>query len=59
VLGIARRTPHLLHLIVDHCHYRVIGDAALARTVVVQDVTEPKPALLHEKPPKNLLAGLE
>jgi hypothetical protein len=28
----------------------VIGDAALARTVVVQNVTEPKPALLHELP---------
>jgi hypothetical protein len=28
----------------------VVRDAALARTVVVQNVTEPKPALLHELP---------
>jgi hypothetical protein len=25
----------------------VIGDAAFTRTIVVQNVTEPKPALLH------------
>jgi hypothetical protein len=28
----------------------MIGDAALTRTVVVQNVTEPNPALLHELP---------
>jgi hypothetical protein len=28
----------------------MIRDAALARTIVVQNVTEPNPALLHELP---------
>jgi hypothetical protein len=47
MVRVARRAARLLHLIVDHRHDGVIGDAALARTVVVQNVTEPKPALLH------------
>ena len=46
VLGVARRAARLLHLIVNHRHDRVVGDAALTRAVVVQNVTEPKPALL-------------
>ncbi len=37
----------LLDLIFDHGHDGVVGDAALARAVIVQNVTEPKPALLH------------
>jgi hypothetical protein len=28
----------------------MIRDAALPRTVIIQNVTEPKPALLHELP---------
>jgi hypothetical protein len=28
----------------------MVGDTALARTVVVKNVTEPNPALLHELP---------
>ena len=37
----------LLDLIFDHGHDGVVGDAAFARAVIVQNVTEPKPALLH------------
>jgi hypothetical protein len=37
----------LLDLIFDHGHDGMVGDAALARAVIVQNVTEPKPALLH------------
>ena len=37
----------LLDLILNHGHHGMTGDAALAGTVVVQNVTEPKPALLH------------
>jgi hypothetical protein len=33
----------------------VIGQPPLARTVVVQYVTETQPALLHSTPPKNNL----
>jgi hypothetical protein len=47
MVRIARGAARLLHLILDHRHYRVVGDAALARTIVIQNVTEPKPALLH------------
>jgi hypothetical protein len=51
VLRVARGAPRLLDGVVDHRDDRVIGDAALTRTVVVQNVTEPKPALLHENSP--------
>jgi hypothetical protein len=47
VIRVARGAARLLHLIVNHRHNRVIGDAAFTRTIVVQNVTEPKPALLH------------
>jgi hypothetical protein len=47
VVRVARGASRLLHLVVNHRDDRVIGDAALARTVVVEDVTEPNPALLH------------
>jgi hypothetical protein len=48
VIRVARGTPRLLHLVLNHRHNGMIGDAALARTIVVQNVTEPKPALLHQ-----------
>jgi hypothetical protein len=47
MIRVARRAACLLHLIVDHRDNRVIGDATFTRTVIVQNVTEPKPALLH------------
>jgi hypothetical protein len=47
VIRVARGAARLLHLIVNHRHNRVIGDAAFTRTIVVQNVTKPKPALLH------------
>jgi len=50
VLGVTRRTPRLPNVVIDHGDDDVVRDAALARTVVVQNVTEPKPALLHELP---------
>ena len=57
VIRVARRAASLLHLVFDHCNDRVIGDAALARTIVVQNVTEPKPALLHELPRSRSFSG--
>jgi hypothetical protein len=47
MIGIARRAPGLLHFIVNHRHDGVICDAALPRAIVVENVTEPRPALLH------------
>jgi hypothetical protein len=57
VIRVARCAASLLHLVFDHRDDRVIGDAALARTVVVQNVTEPKPALLHELPRSRSFSG--
>jgi hypothetical protein len=45
----------LFDVILDHRDDCVIGDTALARTVVVQHVAGPKPALLHALPRKTSL----
>jgi hypothetical protein len=50
VFGVAGGTACLPDLVIDHRHDRVIGDTAFTRTVVVENVTEPEPALLHELP---------
>lgn len=42
----------LFDFVFDHRHDGVIRNAALARTVVVQHVARPKPALLHALPRK-------
>jgi len=47
VIRVTRHAARLLHLVINHGNNRVIGDAAFTRTIVVQNVTEPKPALLH------------
>src|SRR5688500_12818774 len=50
VVRVARRAARLLDGILNHRDNHVIGNAALARTIVVENVTEPNPALLHELP---------
>jgi hypothetical protein len=52
VLGITHDAACLLDVVVDHRDDGVIGDTALARTIVVQHVAGPKPALLHAIPRK-------
>ena len=47
VLGVARRASCLLDVFLDHGDNRVIGHASLAWTVVVQNVAQTQPALLH------------
>jgi hypothetical protein len=47
MIDVTGRAARLLHLIVNHSNDDMIGDAALTRTIVVQYVTKPKPALLH------------
>jgi hypothetical protein len=47
MFSVARRATRLLDVFFDHGDNRVIGHAPLARTVVVQNVTETQPALLH------------
>jgi hypothetical protein len=53
VIGVAGGASSLFHLVVNHRDDGVIRDAALARAIVVQNVTEPKPALLHQKFPRS------
>jgi hypothetical protein len=59
VIGIARRAARLLHVLGDHRHDDVVRETALPRTVVVQNVTKPKLALLlhQETPDGSSLAG--
>jgi hypothetical protein len=47
VLGVAGSTPRLLDVFANHRDHCVIGNTAFTRTIVVEYVTEPKPALLH------------
>jgi len=47
VFGVARGAPGLFDVRSEHRDHGVIGHAPLARTVVVQNVTKPKLALLH------------
>jgi hypothetical protein len=41
VFGVARRAPGLSNRVLDHCDDGVIGQSPLARTIVVDDVTDP------------------
>jgi len=54
VLRIARGAARLLHLGTDHGDNSVIGHAALTGTVIVQNVTKPKLALLHQIPRRQV-----
>jgi hypothetical protein len=49
VFRVARCATGLFDLVFYHRHDRVVGYATLTRTVVVQNVTETQPALLHRK----------
>jgi hypothetical protein len=58
VLGFAGCAPGLFDLRADHRHDDVIREASLAGTVVIEDVTKPKLALLHQELPNGTsLAG--
>src|SRR5262245_22311559 len=48
VLGIAGGAARLLDVGTDHRHDRVVRHTPLARTIIVQNVTKPKLALLHQ-----------
>ena len=57
VLGVARRAARLLHVVADHRDDGVVGQPPLARAVIVQNVTKPKLALLHQNLPRILAGG--
>src|SRR5258707_537454 len=59
MLRVTRTGPRLLDVITHHRHDDVIRHATLARTIVVQNVTKPKLALLHQRSRKLPLAGNE
>jgi hypothetical protein len=50
VLGVARRAPRLFDLVAHHGDDGVVRDPALARTVIVHDISESRLALLHQAP---------
>jgi len=57
VIRVAGRAPRLLDGVFDQRDHHMVGNAALARTVVVYNVTEPKPALLHTNSPEPIPSG--
>jgi hypothetical protein len=59
VFGIARSTARLLDIGSDHRHNGVIGDTSFPWAVIIQNVTKPKLALLHQTLPKEPQAGRE
>jgi hypothetical protein len=59
VLRIARRTTSLLDVFLDHGDNRVVGDAALTWTVIVENVAQTQPALLHSLLPDIPVVWLE
>jgi hypothetical protein len=50
VLGVTGCASRLFDVVFHHRDDRMVGDAALTRTIVVEDVTEPTPALIHKIP---------
>jgi hypothetical protein len=53
VVRVTRRATRLLDVLPNHRHNDVIGEPPLARTVVIQNVTRPKLALLHQELPTD------
>jgi hypothetical protein len=54
MLGIARRASRLTNRVVNHRDDGVVGHPPLARTVIVDGITDTQPALLHETPGTDL-----
>jgi len=50
MFGIAGYASRLFDGVIDDGDHDVVGDAALARAVIVESVTWPKPALFHSFP---------
>src|SRR5690349_10614726 len=57
VLGVARGAARALHVVSDHRDDGVVRQPPLARTVIVQNVTKPKLALLHQLTPERILVA--
>jgi hypothetical protein len=53
VFGVAGGTPGLFDVRPDHRHHRMVGYAAFSWTIVVQNVTKPRLAMLHEESPQE------
>jgi hypothetical protein len=51
MLRLARRATRLLHIVPDHRHHHMVGEAAFPGAIIVKDVTKPKLALLHQNLP--------
>jgi hypothetical protein len=41
MFGVARRAAGYLNVVADHCYHCVVREAALARAIVIENVTKP------------------
>ena len=57
VLRVASRATRLFDFGTDHRDDGMVGDAAFTRAIVVQNVTKPKLALLHQELPPQTSLG--
>jgi hypothetical protein len=57
VLGIAGRAPDLSDVVADERHDRVIAQPPLARTVVIDEITNSKLARMHAQSLENADPG--
>jgi len=55
VVRVAGRTSCLLHGLPNHRHDDVIGEPPFAGTIIIQNVTEPRLALLHQQNSRRIL----
>ncbi len=53
MLRVAGRAARLADFVADHGDDRVAGQSALARAVVIDDITEPHPAWFHRRIPRR------
>jgi hypothetical protein len=47
VLGVAGRAPDLADVVADERHHRMVAQPPLARTIVIDEITNPKLARMH------------
>jgi hypothetical protein len=57
VLGVARGAPDLADVVADERHNRVVAQPPLARTVVIDEITNPKLARMHAQSLENSNPG--
>jgi hypothetical protein len=57
VFGVAGRAPDLTDVVADERHDGVVAQPPLARTVVIDEITNPKLARMHAESLENANPG--